>query len=73
MAENQTVIDSLVNWALSYISPDTGLFSKFPLCVPYDAYLLVTSSLGVDAVGSDSIFGASPGDLDGVVNQDIET
>lgn len=73
VAENQSVIDSLVNWALNYISPDTGLFSKFPLCVPYDAYLLVTSSLGVDAVGSDSIFGASPGDLDGVVNQDIET
>lgn len=73
VAENQTVIDSLVNWALSYISPDTGLFSKFPLCVPYDAYLLVTSSLGVDSVGSDSIFGASPGDLDGVVSQDIET
>lgn len=73
VAQNQTVIDSLVNWALSYISPDTGLFSKFPLCVPYDAYLLVTSSLGVDAVGSDSIFGASPGDLEGVVSQDIET
>ena len=73
VAENQTVIDSLVNWALNYISPDTGLFSKFPLCVPYDAYLLVTSSLGVGAVDSDSIFGASPGDLDGVVNQDVET
>lgn len=73
VAENQTIIDSLVNWALNYINPDTGLFSKFPLCVPYDAYLLVTSSLGVDAVGSDSIFGASPGDLDGVVSQDIET
>lgn len=73
VAENQTVIDSLVNWALNYISPDTGLFSKFPLCVPYDAYLLVTSSLGVDAVGSDSIFGASPGDLEGVVSQDIQT
>ena len=73
VAENQSVIDSLVNWALSYISPDTGLFSKFPLCVPYDAYLLVTSSLGVDAVGSDSIFGASPGDLDGFVTDGIET
>lgn len=73
VAENQTIIDSLVNWALNYINPDTGLFSKFPLCVPYDAYLLVTSSLGVDAVGSDSIFGASPGDLEGVVSQDIET
>lgn len=73
VAENQTVIDSLVNWALNYIDPDTGLFSKFPLCVPYDAYLLVTSSLGVDAVGSDSIFGASPGDLDGVVTESIDT
>lgn len=73
VAENQSVLDSLVNWALGYISPDTGIFSKFPLCVPYDAYLLVTSSLGVDAVGSDSIFGASPGDLDGVVTEGIET
>lgn len=72
-AENQTVINSLVSWALNYIDPDTGLFSKFPLCVPYDAYLLVTSSLGVDAVGSDSIFGASPGDLDGVVTESIDT
>lgn len=73
VAENQTVIDSLVTWALNYINPDTGLFSKFPLCVPYDAYLLVTSSLGVDAVGSDSIFGASPDDLNGVVTQGIST
>lgn len=73
VAENQTVINSLVSWALNYIDPDTGLFSKFPLCVPYDAYLLVTSSLGVDAVGSDSIFGASPGDLDGVVTEGIDT
>lgn len=73
VAENQSVINSLVSWALNYIDPDTGLFSKFPLCVPYDAYLLVTSSLGVDAVGSDSIFGASPDDLNGVVTQGIST
>lgn len=67
LAENQTVIDSLVNWALGYISPDTGLFSKFPLCVPYDAYLLACSALGVGVVGSDSIFGASPDDLSSIV------
>ena len=67
VAENQTVIDSLVNWALGYISPDTGLFSKFPLCVPYDAYLLACASLGVDVVQSDSIFGASPDDLSSIV------
>lgn len=67
VAENQTVIDSLVNWALGYISPDTGLFSKFPLCVPYDAYLLACASLGVDVVESDSIFSASPDDLSSIV------
>lgn len=67
VAENQTVIDSLVNWALAYISPDTGLFSKFPLCIPYDAYLLACSALGVGVVGSDSIFGASPDDLSSIV------
>lgn len=67
VAENQTVIDSLVNWALGYISPDTGLFSKFPLCIPYDAYLLACSALGVSVVGSDSIFGASPDDLSSIV------
>lgn len=67
VAENQTVVDSLVNWALGYISPDTGLFSKFPLCIPYDAYLLACSALGVSVVGSDSIFGASPDDLSSIV------
>lgn len=67
VAENQTVVDSLVNWALGYISPDTGLFSKFPLCVPYDAYLLACASLGVDVVESDSIFSASPDDLSSIV------
>lgn len=30
VAENQTIVDSLVTWALGYISPDTGLFSKIP-------------------------------------------
>lgn len=67
VAENQTVIDSLVNWALGYISPDTGLFSKFPLCVPYDAYILACAALGVDGVSSNQIFGANIDDLSSVV------
>lgn len=67
VAENQTIVDSLVTWALGYISPDTGLFSKFPLCVPYDAYLIVCSALGVDAVDASTVYGAEPGDLAGVV------
>lgn len=67
VAENQTIVDSLVTWALGYISPDTGLFSKFPLCIPYDAYLIVCSALGVDAVDASTVYGAEPGDLVGVV------
>lgn len=71
VAENQTIVDSLVTWALGYISPDTGLFSKFPLCIPYDAYLIVCSALGVDAVDASTVYGAEPGDLAGVVTSGI--
>lgn len=38
VSEGQSSITSLWNWALVYISPDDGLFSKFPFCVPYDMY-----------------------------------
>lgn len=73
VAENQTIVDSLVTWALGYISPDTGLFSKFPLCIPYDAYLIVCSALGVDAVDASTVYGAEPGDLVGVVTSGTST
>lgn len=67
ISENASVVSSLVSWALDYISPDKGIFSKFPLCVPYDAYLLACSALGVEARGVSDVTGASPGDLDAVV------
>lgn len=67
ISENASVVSSLVNWALDYISPDKGIFSKFPLCVPYDAYLLACSALGVEARGLSDVTGASPGDLDAVI------
>lgn len=73
VAENQTIVDSLVTWALGYISPDTGLFAKFPLCIPYDAYLIVCSALGVDAVDASTVYGAEPGDLAGVVTSGTST
>lgn len=73
VAENQTIVDSLVTWALGYISPDIGLFSKFPLCIPYDAYLIVCSALGVDAVDASTVYGAEPGDLVGVVTSGTST
>lgn len=67
ISENASVVSSLVSWALDYISPDKGIFSKFPLCVPYDAYLLACSALGVEARGVSDVTGASPGDLDAVM------
>lgn len=70
--ETQTIVDSLLNWASDYISPDKGLFSKFPLCIPYDAYLLVCSALGVDALGVDDVVGSSPGDVQSVIGSGVE-
>lgn len=70
--ETQTIVDSLLNWASDYISPDKGLFSKFPLCIPYDAYLLVCSALGVDALGVDDVVGSSPGDVQSVMGSGVE-
>lgn len=70
--ETQTIIDSLLNWASEYISPDKGLFSKFPLCIPYDAYLLVCSALGVDALGVDDVVGSSPGDVQSFMGSGVE-
>ena len=61
IAENQSVVDSLVSWLKDYFSVDKGMFSRFPLCVPYDAYLLVTSALGYDPPHSASdIFNNNP-------------
>lgn len=70
--ETQKILDSLLNWALEYVSPDKGLFSKFPLCIPYDAYLLVCSALGVDALGVDEVVGSSPGDVQSVMGSGVE-
>lgn len=67
----QGVVQSLISWGLDYISPDKGLFSRFPLCIPYDAYLLVTAALGVDAQDIGDIVGQSPGDLSAQVDDGV--
>ena len=67
VSENQSAINSIVQYALDYINVDRGLFSKFPLCIPYDAYLLACAAGGRDAVSGSSVFGASPGDLSGAM------
>lgn len=68
VSETQTIIDSLINWANNYISPDKGLFSKFPLCIPYDVYLLVSSALGVDARDISDIVNADTSDIGSLSN-----
>lgn len=68
VSETQTIIDSLINWANNYISPDKGLFSKFPLCIPYDVYLLVSSALGVDARDISDIVNADTPDIGSLSN-----
>lgn len=67
----QGVVQSLISWGLDYISPDKGLFSRFPLCIPYDAYLLVTAALGVDAQDLGDIVGQSPGELSAQVDDGV--
>lgn len=67
----QGVVQSIISWGLDYISPDKGLFSRFPLCIPYDAYLLVTAALGVDAQDLGDIVGQSPGDLSAQVDDGV--
>lgn len=67
----QDVVQSIISWGLDYISPDKGLFSRFPLCIPYDAYLLVTAALGVDAQDLEDIVGQSPGDLSAQIDDGV--
>lgn len=67
----QGVVQSIINWGLDYISPDKGLFSRFPLCIPYDAYLLVTAALGVDAQDLGDIVGQSPGELSAQIDDGV--
>lgn len=67
----QGVVQSIISWGLDYISPDKGLFTRFPLCIPYDAYLLVTAALGVDAQDIGDIVGQSPGDLSAQVDDGV--
>lgn len=67
----QGVVQSLISWGLDYISPDKGLFSRFPLCIPYDAYLLVTAALGVDAQDLGEIVGQSPGELSAQIDDGV--
>lgn len=67
----QDVVQSIISWGLDYISPDKGLFSRFPLCIPYDAYLLVTAALGVDAQDLGDIVGQSPGDLSAQIDDGV--
>ena len=66
VSENQSVVSKLLSDVIDYIRPDTGFFSKFPLCIPYDVYLFFSALSGKDMSDS-SIFSATPDSL-GVAN-----
>lgn len=62
VSENQSVVSKLLSNVIDYIQPDTGFFSKFPLCIPYDVYLFFSSLSGKD-MSNNSIFSSTPGSL----------
>ena len=49
-------VEDILDWGLGYISPTTGILSKFPFSIPYDLYLIVNALSGdaaVDAINAD--------------------
>ena len=66
VSENQSVVSKLLSDVVDYIQPDTGFFSKFPLCIPYDVYLFFSALSGKD-MSNNSIFSSTPGSL-GIAN-----
>lgn len=62
VSENQSVVSKLLSNVIDYIQPDTGFFSKFPLCIPYDVYLFFSALSGKD-MSNNSIFSSTPGSL----------
>ncbi len=62
VSENQSVVSKLLSDVVDYIQPDTGFFSKFPLCIPYDVYLFFSALSGKD-MSNNSIFSSTPGSL----------
>ena len=57
--ETQGVVGTLVDWGINLINPNTGILSKFPFSITYDAYLIVNSISG----GSASSYDVDPNNV----------
>lgn len=64
--ENQTVIDSFLDWAEGYIDFDSSIFRKFPFSILYDIYAFFSVVSTGTAPGVSSIMDSSPGNLPSV-------
>ena len=64
--ENQTVIDSFLDWAEGYIDFDSSIFRKFPFSILYDIYAFFSVVSTGTAPGVASIMDSSPGNLPSV-------
>lgn len=83
VAENQDIVDKLLDWARGYISFDNTIFRKFPLSIIYDIYAFfsivasgevpgVSSVMDVEAGKLPAISGSEAGDFEPVFSIPIE-
>lgn len=75
VAENQDIVDKLLDWARGYISFDNTIFRKFPLSIIYDIYAFfsiiatgqvpgVSSVMDVEAGKLPAVSGSESGDFE---------
>lgn len=83
VAENQDIVDKLLDWARGYISFDNTIFRKFPLSIIYDIYAFfsiiatgqvpgVSSVMDVEAGKLPAVSGSESGEFEPVFSIPLE-
>lgn len=83
VAENQDIVDKLLDWARGYISFDNTIFRKFPLSIIYDIYTFfsiiatgqvpgVSSVMDVEAGKLPAVSGSESGEFEPVFSIPLE-
>lgn len=66
VAENQDIVDKLLDWARGYISFDNTIFRKFPLSIIYDIYAFFSIVATGEVPGVSSVMDVEAGKLPAV-------
>lgn len=66
VAENQDIVDKLLDWARGYISFDNTIFRKFPLSIIYDIYAFFGIIATGEVPGVSSVMDVEAGKLPAV-------